>query len=75
MLNADYGLTAAQICAISVPASVIWGSNDHQGGSLDATVVNLHHPPVHMIDGAGHLTMLADPTSFATAVETVAKNP
>lgn len=69
MINGVYGLRSAQIAAISVPASIIWGSDDQQGGSLDATITNLHHPPVHRIEGAGHLTMLADPGAFARAVE------
>lgn len=70
MVTADYGLTGTQISAIPVPAEIIWGSDDHQGGSLAATITNLHHPPVHMIANAGHLTMLANPAAFARAVET-----
>ena len=69
MLNADYGLTPEQIAAISVPTAIIWGSDDQQGGSVDATITNLHHPPVHVIEGARHLTMLAAPEEFARAVE------
>lgn len=69
MVNSDYGLTPQQISAISVPSAIIWGSNDGQGGSLNATIVNLHHPPVRMIKNAGHLTMIADPKAFAEAVE------
>lgn len=69
MLDGDYGLTPAQISAISVPSAIIWGSDDHQGGSLPDTIVNLHHPPLHTIGGAGHLTMVADPVAFARAVE------
>ena len=73
MVNADYGLTPGQIRTISVPATIIWGSDDRQGGSLVATIRNLHHPPVHRIAGAGHLTMLADPEAFARAVESAAQ--
>ena len=69
LLNADIGLTPDQISAISVPTAIIWGSDDHDGGSLSDTVVNLHHPPVHLVDGAGHLTMIANPTAFARAVD------
>lgn len=72
MLRADNGLTPAQLAGIAVPTSIIWGTRDHDGGSLRATVDNLHHPPVHLITGAGHLTMLADPDAFATAVESAA---
>ena len=69
LLNADIGLTPEQISAIAVPSAIIWGSDDHDGGSLSDTVVNLHHPPVHMLNGAGHLTMIANPTAFARAVD------
>ncbi len=68
MVNSDYGLTPAQISAISVPTAIIWGSDDQQGGSLSKAITNLHHPPVHIIPGTGHLTMIADPTAFADAV-------
>lgn len=69
MVNADYGLTPRQISAIAVPSAIIWGSDDHNGGSLSDTIVNLRHPPVHIISNAGHLTMVADPAAFAQAVE------
>lgn len=69
MVGADYGLTPEQLAAIAVPTAVIWGRDDHQGGSLDDTITNLHHPSVHTIDDAGHLAMLADPQAFARAVE------
>jgi pimeloyl-ACP methyl ester carboxylesterase len=73
MLNADYGLSSKQLAAISVPATIIWGSGDHRGGSLSATITNLHHPPTYIIERAGHLTMLADPVGFARAVELAAQ--
>ena len=69
MLHADYGLSSRQIRSISVPATIIWGSDDQQGGSLSATITNLHHPRVDIIGQAGHLTMLAHPRAFARAVE------
>ena len=72
MLNADYGLSGKQIAAISVPASIIWGSHDQRGGSLPATITNLHHPPVRIIKDAGHLPMLANPSAFTRAVEAAA---
>jgi pimeloyl-ACP methyl ester carboxylesterase len=68
MVNADYGLTPRQLAAIAVPTSIIWGGDDRQGGSLDDTITNLHDPPVQRIEGAGHLSMLADPEAFARAV-------
>lgn len=74
LVNADYGLTSAAIESITVPTSIIWGSDDHQGGSLEATIANLHHPPVHVVEHAGHLTMLADPRAFAAAVESAARS-
>lgn len=74
MVNADYGLGSDQIAAISVPATIIWGSGDQQGGSLDAAITNLHEPPVHVLARAGHLTMLADPVAFARAVEAASRH-
>lgn len=72
LVNADYGLSASALRSISVPTSIIWGRDDRQGGSLEATIANLRHPPVHRIEKAGHLTMLADPGAFAAAVEDAA---
>ena len=70
LLAGVYGLGNSQIAAITVPREIIWGSGDRQtGGSLSATIVNLHHPPVRIIANAGHLTMLADPIAFAAAVD------
>ena len=69
IVTADYGMTPDQVAAIRVPSSIIWGQEDHDGGSLDATITNLHHPQVHVIANAGHLTMLVDPQEFASAVE------
>ena len=75
MLTADYGLTPAQIAAIAVPRTIIWGSDDRQGGSLQATITNLHHPPVHVIKNARHLTMLAAPQEFSRAVDSAVPKP
>jgi pimeloyl-ACP methyl ester carboxylesterase len=69
VVNADYGLTPRSISEISTPAAIIWGGHDRQGGSLEDAIRNLHHPPVHLVPDAGHLTMLADPKAFARAVE------
>jgi pimeloyl-ACP methyl ester carboxylesterase len=69
MVNSYYGLTPQRVSAVSVPSAIIWGTNDSQGGSLSATIVNLHHPPQHIVHNAGHLTMIADPQAFAQAVE------
>lgn len=70
LVAGSYGLTNRQIAAITAPSEIIWGSGDtHTGGSLAATIANLHHPPVHIIEHADHLTMLADPAAFALAVE------
>lgn len=74
LVNADYGLTAAALQSLTVPTSVIWGSDDDQGGSLPDTITNLHHPAAHTIANAGHLTMLADPGAFAAAVEDAARS-
>lgn len=69
LVAGNYGLTNAQVAAISVPSEIIWGSGDSIGGSLPATIANLHRPPVYIIKHANHLTMLADPAGFAAAVE------
>lgn len=70
LVAGSYGLSDAQIAAITVPREIIWGSEDKTtGGSLSATIRNLHHPAVHIIENAHHLTMLADPIAFASAVE------
>lgn len=71
MVDADYGLTPAQISAISVPSAIIWGRDDQQGGSLNLAIANLHHPPTRVIAGAGHLTMIANPSAFVAAVDSV----
>jgi pimeloyl-ACP methyl ester carboxylesterase len=72
-IGADgYGLSAEGLSRIAVPTEIIWGENDHEGGSLSGAIANLGHPPVHMIKGAGHLSMLADPRTFAAAVEAAA---
>lgn len=71
LLGGSYGLPSRRIAALTVPSEVIWGSHDKIGGSLSATIANLHHPPVHIIKNADHLTMLAAPGAFASAVEAV----
>lgn len=73
MLSADYGLNPKELGEIAVPTSVIWGSGDHQGGSLNSLITNLHRPPVTVIPGVGHLTMIAAPDVFAQTVEAVAR--
>lgn len=65
----SYGLTDTQIASVRVPAAIIWGTEDRNGGSLSATITNLHHPRVHLIQGANHLSMMANPAEFARDVE------
>ena len=67
-----YGLSPDQLAQIAVPTEIIWGDNDHEGGSLTGAIANLGHPPVYTIKDAGHLSMLADPVRFAAAVEAAA---
>lgn len=67
-----YGLTAEQLASLTVPTEIIWGDADQQGGSLSRAIANLNQPPVYMIKDAGHLSMLADPSMFAAAVEAAA---
>lgn len=73
--NAGYGLTDAQIASITVPATIVWGSEDHATVSLPATEKNLPHAPVHIIPNAGHLSMIANPTAFAAAIEAAQTQP
>lgn len=70
LVAGNYGLSDAQIAMIAVPREIVWGSDDKStAGSLSATIRNLHHPPVHIIKNAHHLTMLADPVAFASAID------
>jgi pimeloyl-ACP methyl ester carboxylesterase len=65
------GLTPKQIEAIAVPASVIRGDRDPQMGlrSAQLTGRRLHTSRVTTIAHAGHLVMLAQPDTLATAID------
>ncbi len=64
-------LAPAEIRAIEVPRAVIWGAEDtRSGGSLTQTRRNLGHPQTIVIPAAGHLSMVADPAAFASAIQT-----
>lgn len=69
----SYGLTSDQISSIAVPTEIIWGDGDQEGGNLSGAIAHLGHPPVYIITNAGHLSMLANPTMFASAVEAAAR--
>ena len=66
-------LTSKQIQSISVPSSIIWGSEDASGGYLARTRQNLGNPPEKIIQGAGHQVMLSHPDEFASSVDALAK--
>ncbi|BBH18432.1 alpha/beta hydrolase [Nocardioides baekrokdamisoli] len=69
----SYGLTTDEISSIAVPTEIIWGDGDQEGGTLQGAIANLGHPPVYIIKDAGHLSMLANPAMFASAVEAAAR--
>lgn len=65
-------LQPSDIQAIVVPRGIIWGAEDAtSGGSLTDTQANLKHPTTVIIPGAGHLSMVSDPATFAAAVEKI----
>jgi len=69
--NGVIGLSASGISSINIPHAIIWGEFDKAaGGSLLGAKTNLHNPPTYIISGAGHLSMIANPTQFAQSVET-----
>jgi pimeloyl-ACP methyl ester carboxylesterase len=64
------GLSTAQVATVHGPRAIIWGQYDKSnGGSLSGVIYNLHNPQVITIQGAGHLSMVAQPSQFAQAVE------
>ena len=65
------GMTAKQIEAVHVPASVIYGEHDPQMGrdSAQLTARRLHTSRITAIRGASHLVMLAQPQRLAAAVD------
>ena len=66
-------LTPKQIQSISVPSSIIWGSEDVSGGYLVRTRQNLGNPPERIIRGAGHQVMLSHPDEFASSVDSLTR--
>lgn len=65
-------LTPDQIRRIDVPRGIIWGAEDTtSGGSLTEAQRNLRQPSTVVLAGAGHLSMVADPTAFAGAVTSI----
>lgn len=68
--NGIIGITPQQIAKIKVPHALIWGQFDRtNGGSLAGAITNLHHPKVITIPAAGHLSMVANPAAFSSAVK------
>lgn len=65
-------LSPEQMRAIRVPRGIVWGAEDAtSGGSLAVAQANFAGAPTVTIPRAGHLSMIADPAGFATAVESV----
>jgi pimeloyl-ACP methyl ester carboxylesterase len=63
------GLTRAEIQQLHVPATVVWGSKDGVDPLADGrqTAGDLHARLV-LVPGAGHLSILTDPTAVAHAI-------
>lgn len=65
-------LTDAQERRITVPRGIIWGSEDNRNGGLRAVAeANLGHPRSITIEGAGHLSQVADPQAVSRAVDDI----
>jgi pimeloyl-ACP methyl ester carboxylesterase len=68
--NGIPGISRSQLGRIRVPRAVVWGRDDSVDSvaSGRATAAELH-VPLQLIPNAGHLSMLANPTAVAGAVE------
>jgi pimeloyl-ACP methyl ester carboxylesterase len=65
------GLSRSQLGAVRAPAEVIWGAADSIDPlSSGRTAAHILGVPVHLLPGAGHLSMLIQPVAFARLVET-----
>jgi pimeloyl-ACP methyl ester carboxylesterase len=69
------GLTDAELATVRVPALLLWGRHDGNVplSAARAAQRDLHGAPLVVLPNAGHLSMLADPTGFAAAVERFAR--
>jgi len=68
--NGIPGVTRARLHTLAVPRGVVWGTEDDvdSRSSGRATAAALH-VPLTLITHAGHLSMLANPSAVAAAIE------
>jgi pimeloyl-ACP methyl ester carboxylesterase len=68
------GFRLAQLRAVRVPALVLWGAHDTvdplSAGRRSAQAMRA---PLHLLAGAGHLSMLAAPNAIARTVDSFAR--
>lgn len=63
------GATLAQLRTIRVPRAVIWGADDNVDSVASGrTTAAALGSPLHLIQGAGHLSMLVKPREVAAAI-------
>ena len=68
------GFHLAQLRAVRVPASVLWGAQDTVDSvSAGRRSAKALRAPFQLLAGAGHLSMLAAPKAIARAVDAVAR--
>lgn len=72
--NGIPGVSRSQLARIMVPRAVVWGSDDtvDSVASGRATAAALH-VPLQLIPDAAHLSMLANPTAVADAIDALAR--
>lgn len=68
------GVSTATLAHVRVPARVVWGSEDTVDSvSAGRRTAAIMHAPFVEIPGAGHLSMLAQPSRVARAIERLAR--
>jgi pimeloyl-ACP methyl ester carboxylesterase len=68
------GFHLAQLRAVHTPALVLWGSHDTVDSlSAGRRSAQALRAPLHVLRGAGHLSMLAAPAAIARAVDSFAR--
>ncbi len=58
----------AELHALPLPKSVVWGSLDTQGGNPTETATRVGAPPPTILEGAKHLTLISNPTEVTQAI-------
>jgi pimeloyl-ACP methyl ester carboxylesterase len=67
------GLTLDDLARVRVPAAVVWGEHDTTDEVTSGRMVaGVLHAPFVLLPRVGHLSMLADPSGVARAVERAA---